>query len=110
MAAKVEWVRGYRGIKIVTLPNGSKLTSKIIAKKLDLNKVTAISRINAYIDNGDLKDLWRGKNIKMAEKNRAKKEVVELVNFETHYEDGDLRHYYDPDWKLLMQNIGKYYE
>ena len=105
MAAKVEWVRGYRGIKIVTLPNGSKLTSKIIAKKLDLNKVTAISRINAYIDNGDLKDLWRGKNIKMAEKNRAKKEVVELVNFETHYEDGDLRHYYDPDWKLLMQNI-----
>ena len=107
MAAKVEWVRGYRGIKIVTLPNGSKLTSKIIAKKLDLNKVTAISRINAYIDNGDLKDLWRGKNIKMAEKNRAKKEVVELVNFETHYEDGDLRHYYDPDWKLVMQNIGK---
>jgi hypothetical protein len=105
MAAKVEWVRGYRGIKIVTLPNGSKLTSKIIAKKLDLNKVTAISRINAYIDNGDLKDLWRGKNIKMAEKNRAKKEVVELVNFETHYEDGDLRHYYDPDWKLVMQNI-----
>ena len=105
MAAKVEWVRGYRGIKIVTLPNGSKLTSKIIAKKLDLNKVTAISRINAYIDNGDLKDLWRAKNIKMAENNRAKKEVVELVNFETHYEDGDLRHYYDPDWKLLMQNI-----
>ena len=102
MAAKVEWVRGYRGIKIVTLPNGSKLTSKIIAKKLDLNKVTAISRINAYIDNGDLKDLWRAKNIKMAENNRAK---VELVNFETHYEDGDLRHYYDPDWKLVMQNI-----
>ena len=103
MAAKVEWVRGYRGIKIVTLPNGSKLTSKIIAKKLDLNKVTAISRINAYIDNGDLKDLWRAKNIKMAENNRAKKD--ELVNFETHYEDGDLRHYYDPDWKLVMQNI-----
>ena len=105
MSVEIEWTRGLHGIKIVTLPNGSKLTSKIIAEKLDLNKVTAISRINAYIDNGDLKDLWRGKNIKMAEKNRAKKEVVELVNFETHYEDGDLRHYYDPDWKLLMQNI-----
>ena len=52
-----------------------------------------------------LKDLWRAKNIKMAENNRAKKEVVELVNLETHYEDGDLRHYYDPDWKLVMQNI-----
>ena len=102
MAVEIEWTKGYRGTKIVTLPNGSKLTSKIIAEKLDLNKVTAITRINAYIDNGDLKDLWRAKNIKMAENNRAKKEVVEL---ETHYEDGDLRHYYDPDWKLLMQNI-----
>jgi hypothetical protein len=106
MAAKVEWVRGWRGTKIVTLPDESELTSMMLAKELKLTKHTAIARINAYIDNGSLVDLWRAKNKKMDSNNRAKKEVAEsFENLDTHYENGDLKHYYDPDWKFLMQNI-----
>ena len=42
----------------------------------------------------------------MDSNNRAKKEVAEsFENLDTHYENGDLKHYYDPDWKFLMQNI-----
>tara|TARA_R110002094_G_C4811577_1_gene203856 strand:+ start:350 stop:658 length:309 start_codon:yes stop_codon:yes gene_type:complete len=102
MAAKVEWVRGWRGTKIVTLPDESELTSMMLAKELKLTKHTAIARINAYIDNGSLVDLWRAKNKKMDIYNR----VVEPVeNLDTHYEEGDLRQIYDPMWKLVMQNI-----
>ena len=102
MAAKVEWVRGWRGTKIVTLPDESKLTSMMLAKELKLTKHTAIARINAYIDNGSLVDLWRAKNKKMDIYNR----VVEPVeNLDTHYKEGDLRQIYDPMWKLVMQNI-----
>ena len=57
MAAKVEWVRGWRGTKIVTLPDESKLTSMMLAKELKLTKHTAIARINAYINNDSLIDL-----------------------------------------------------
>jgi|TARA_B110000093_G_C12551046_1_gene237847 hypothetical protein len=102
MAAKVEWVRGWRGTKIVTLPDESKLTSMMLAKELKLTKHTAIARINAYIDNGSLVDLWRAKNKKMDINNRV---VESIENLDTHYEEGDLRQIYDPMWKLVMQNI-----
>ena len=105
MAAKVEWVRGWRGTKIVTLPDESKLTSMMLAKELKLTKHTAIARINGYIDNGSLVDLWRAKNKKMDINNRV---VESIENLDTHYEEGDLRQIYDPMWKLVMQNI--YYE
>jgi hypothetical protein len=102
MAAKVEWVRGWRGTKIVTLPDESKLTSMMLAKELKLTKHTAIARINAYINNGSLVDLWRAKNKKMDINNRV---VESIENLDTHYEEGDLRQIYDPMWKLVMQNI-----
>ena len=102
MAAKVEWVRGWRGTKIVTLPDESKLTSMMLAKELKLTKHTAIARINAYIDNGSLVDLWRAKNKKIDINNRV---VESIENLDTHYEEGDLRQIYDPMWKLVMQNI-----
>tara|TARA_B110000261_G_scaffold160185_1_gene199358 strand:- start:847 stop:1155 length:309 start_codon:yes stop_codon:yes gene_type:complete len=102
MAAKVEWVRGWRGTKIVTLPDESELTSMMLAKELKLTKHTAIARINAYIDNGSLVDLWRAKNKKMDINNRV---VESIENLDTHYEEGDLRQIYDPMWKLVMQNI-----
>ena len=102
MAAKVEWVRGWRGTKIVTLPDKSKLTSMMLAKELKLTKHTASARINAYIDNGSLVDLWRAKNKKMDINNRV---VESIENLDTHYEEGDLRQIYDPMWKLVMQNI-----
>ena len=102
MAAKVEWVRGWRGTKIVTLPDESKLTSMMLAKELKLTKHTAIARINAYINNGSLVDLWRAKNKKIDINNRV---VESIENLDTHYEEGDLRQIYDPMWKLVMQNI-----
>ena len=102
MVAKVECVRGWRGTKIVTLPDESKLTSMMLAKELKLTKHTAIARINAYIDNGSLVDLWRAKNKKMDINNRV---VESIENLDTHYEEGDLRQIYDPMWKLVMQNI-----
>ena len=102
MAAKVEWVRGWRGTKIVTLPDESELTSMMLAKELKLTKHTAIARINAYIDNGSLVDLWRAKNKKIDINNRV---VESIENLDTHYEEGDLRQIYDPMWKLVMQNI-----
>ena len=102
MAAKVEWVRGWRGTKIVTLPDESELTSMMLAKELKLTKHTAIARINAYIDNGSLVDLWRAKNKKMDINNKV---VESIENLDTHYEEGDLRQIYDPMWKLVMQNI-----
>jgi|TARA_R110000803_G_scaffold146729_1_gene212450 hypothetical protein len=119
MAVEIEWTKGYRGTKIVTLPDGSKITSKTIAEKVGLTKFMGIGRLNAYLKDGDLEALWRKKGSKKAESNGVKKEVVEPIKniaiefkvlepveiINTHYEEGDLRHYYDPDWKLVMQNI-----
>ena len=102
MVVEIEWTRGLHGIKIVTLPDESKLTSMMLAKELKLTKHTAIARINAYINNGSLVDLWRAKNKKMDINNRV---VESIENLDTHYEEGDLRQIYDPMWKLVMQNI-----
>jgi len=98
--SSVEWVRAAHGKKIVTMPDGSELTTKMIREKLGVDNATASNRLNAYIETGDLKQLWKAKNTK---RKYVKKVDVEVP--ETHYVEGDLKHYFDDDWKLLMRNI-----
>lgn len=102
MSNKVKWKRGPHGKKIVTLPDGSKITTEILQKKLGIHRVSATNKLNAYIETGDLERLWKVKQ-KNERKPYTKKEVVEQPI--THYCEGDLKHYYDPSWKILMQNI-----
>jgi|21_taG_2_1085346.scaffolds.fasta_scaffold22933_3 hypothetical protein len=96
----IEWVVAAHGRKIVTMPDGSELTTDIICEKLNLNKGTAAYRLNNYIENGDLEQLWQPK----CEKKNYRKRVEVKVPI-THYVEGDIKHFYDPNWKLLMQNI-----
>jgi len=100
MGDKVKWKRAAHGKKVVTMPDGSLITTQIISEKIGVDRATATNRLNAYIETGDLKKLWKKKNERKA---YTKKEEVEQPI--THYCEGDLKHYYDPYWKLIMQNI-----
>ena len=48
-------------------------------------------------------DGYWGKCKKSEKKNYRKR--VEVKVPPTHYVEGDIKHFYDPNWKLLMQNI-----
>ena len=98
--SSVEWVRAAHGRKIVTMPDGSELTTKMIREKLGVDNATASNRLNAYIETGDESKLWE---MKPRKRTYTKKPKVEVP--ETHYVEGDLKHYFDDDWKLLMRNI-----
>jgi hypothetical protein len=100
MSEKVNWIRGPHGKKIVTLPDGTIITTEILEKKLNIHRVSATNRINAYIESGDESKLWSKTNRKTKYTKKPKVEVPE-----THYVEGDLKHYFDPHWKLLMKNI-----
>ena len=100
MNKKVEWVVAAHGRKVVTMPDGSELTTQVIRDRTGLNKATAVKRLNDYIETGDETALWKPKNTRKVYKKKPKVKVVE-----THYVEGDLKHYFDPDWKLLMKNI-----
>jgi hypothetical protein len=96
---KVQWTKKYRGKKVVILPDGSEMDSKILSEKYNLSYCTAVSRINDYIIDGNYEDLIRD--------NRTKKESKKVkYNYkltETHYEDGNIRMYVDPFWKILAK-------
>jgi len=84
------------------MPDGSELTTKMIREKLGVDNATATNRLNDYIETGDESKLWKKKTRKKRKKYTKKLKVVVP---ETHYVDGDLKHYFDDDWKLLMRNI-----
>jgi len=100
MSNEVKWKRGPHNRKIVTLPDGSTVTTKIIREKLNIDRVSATNRLNAYIETGDESKLWK----KITRKTKYTKKPKVVVP-ETHYVEGDMKHYYDPVWKLIMQNI-----
>ena len=52
---KVKW-RMKKGRKTVTLPDGSKINSKILAEKYNFPYYTAMARLNTYIKDGNYED------------------------------------------------------
>ena len=97
---KVQWTKKYRGKKVVILPDGSEMDSKMLSEKYNLTYVTAVNRINEYIEDGHYKDLIRENRSK---KKAKRKKVLKPRLSKTHYEDGDIRMYVDPFWKVLAK-------
>ena len=94
---KVQWTKKYRGKKVVILPDGSEMDSKILSEQYNLSYCTAVNRINDYIIDGNYEDLIRD--------NRTKKESKKVKYndklTETHYEAGDVRMLFDKYWKTI---------
>ena len=94
----VQWTKKYKGRKVVILPDGSELDSKMLSEKYNLTYVTAVNRINEYIEDGHYKDLIRENRSK---KKAKRKEVLKPRLSKTHYEDGDIRMLFDKHWKTI---------
>ena len=94
----VQWTKKYKGRKVVILPDGSEMDSKMLSKKYNLTYVTAVNRINEYIEDGHYKDLIRENRTK---KKAKRKEIFKPRLSKTHYEDGDIRMLFDKHWKTI---------
>lgn len=95
---KVEWIMK-DGRKIVTLPDGSTINARILAKRCEFSYHTAMNRINTYIKDGNYEDLIREKGTQKSEEQEYPKYSKELT--ETHYEAGDVRMLFDKYWKTI---------
>jgi hypothetical protein len=95
---KVKW-RMKKGRKTVTLPDGSKINSKILAEKYNFPYYTAMARLNTYIKDGNYEDLIRAKGTEKTEEREYPKYSSKLT--ETHYEDGAIRMLFDKHWKTI---------
>ena len=94
----VQWTKKYKGRKVVILPDGSEMDSKMLSEKYNLTYVTAVNRINEYIEDGHYKDLIRENRSK---KKAKRKEVLKPRLSKTHYEDGAIRMLFDKHWKTI---------
>ena len=92
---KVKW-RMKKGRKTVTLPDGSKINSKILSEKYNFSYYTAMNRINTYIKDGNYEDLIRETGAEKTEEKRYSSKLTE-----THYEDGAIRMLFDKHWKTI---------
>lgn len=95
----VQWTKKYKGRKVVILPDGSEMDSKMLSEKYNLTYVTAVNRINEYIEDGHYKDLIRENRTK---KKAKRKKVLKPRLSKTHYEDGDIRMLFDKHWKTIV--------
>lgn len=96
----VQWTKKHKGRKVVILPDGSEMDSKILSEKYELSYCTAVTRINEYIEDGHYKDLIR---VNRSKKKAKTKKIAKPRLSKTHYEDGDIRMYVDPFWKVLAK-------
>ena len=62
---KVQWTKKYRGKKVVILPDGSEMDSKILSEKYNLSYCTAVNRINDYIIDGNYEDFKKAFTTKL---------------------------------------------
>ena len=94
----VQWTKKYKGRKVVILPDGSEMDSKMLSEKYNLTYVTAVNRINEYIEDGHYKDLIRENRSK---KKAKRKKVLKQRLSKTQYEGGDMRMRFEKHWKTI---------
>jgi len=85
---------------------GTEVTSKSLHKQLGISMNCGYTRIVEYFNEnspsyGNEKDLIRAKGARR--ENIEVKEPTQWENPETHYEDGTLRMYVDPFWKVFAK-------
>ena len=96
----VQWTKKYKGRKVVILPDGSEMDSKILSEKYGLSYCAAVTRINEYIEDGNYEDLIR---LSRSKKKAKTTKIAKPRLSKTHYEDGNIRMYVDPFWKILAK-------
>ena len=90
----VNWTKE-NGKYVVTLSNGTKITSKILSNKIGVDKLSAHGRIKEFIETGNEKDLLRKKGA------RRKKVKEKHVLDDRYYLEGDIRMLFDEHWKTI---------
>ena len=92
---------------IVKLEDGTEVTSKSLHKELGISMNCGYTRIIEYFNENSPSyaseiDLLRAKNARR-ENIELKEPTIKWENPETHYEDGTLRMYVDPFWKVFAK-------
>ena len=98
--AGIKWFKGRNGIIIVVLEDGSEITSRVLSDNLTVSIQSAHSRIKSYMATGNLDELFKKSN----SRTKYSKRVIPIPR-ETHYTEGDIKHFFCPMWRLAMQNI-----
>ena len=94
----VQWTKKYKGRKVVILPDGTEMDSKILSDKYELSYSTAVTRLNGYIEDSHYKYLIRDNRSK---KKAKRTKVLKPRLNKTHYEDGDIIMLFDKHWKTI---------
>jgi len=104
MVTEIKWVKGKHNQFIVTLPDGSKMTTNLLCETVDsMKKFSAHIRIKEYMEDGNLEDLFRkfrtGKSEPKIEETSIDPEGG------MYFEDGTIKPFYDPLNRLLLKII-----